>query len=129
MILKPLEALSFTVSKYERLQGLMEEESGEAFDISDTRAALVYVTPDGPQTAWLPVTREEQQSFVMSINALPETTAFPGVIFYQFDKAAKPGVEQHIFWVLQLMAGPLAEEVLRVARDEARAGKVPWRGN
>jgi hypothetical protein len=127
VLLKPLEALSFAVSKYERLQALMLAESGGAADFTDTRAALVYTTPDKQHTAWLPVTREETLTFAQSIMTLdPETTFFPGMIFYQLDREAKPGVEQRRFWGIPLMAGPLAEKVLRDAEAGARAGDLPW---
>jgi hypothetical protein len=129
--LSPLAALTRAVTEYTKLQGLMQAEAGDAFNSAHTKAALVYSTTEGEaHTEWLPDSPEGIPAFGNTILTLaPLKPVFLGIIFYQFDKDAKPGVTQHIFWVSQFVAGPVAEQLLGKARDQARAGDVPWLGN
>jgi hypothetical protein len=118
------EALYRVAKEYEKLQGLMEDEArkaGETFDFSDTKAALVYCTDEESHAKWLPPSREGIPAFGAEINSLPPTTKFLGVLFYQFDQHAKQPADQHIFWVLQWVPGPVAEMHLRAERDKARS--------
>lgn len=122
-ILSPLAAMTRAVEEYTKLQSLMEDEAqkqGEESEFSDTKAGLVYATPEVEvHTVWLPQTIEGQPAFAASIFALVKPV-FLGIIFYQFDRHTKKPEAQHIFWVLQLAAGPLAEQQLRDERDRAR---------
>jgi hypothetical protein len=124
-ILSPLAAMTRAVDEYTKLQSLMEDEAqkkGEESEFSDTKAGLVYTTLDGEvHTAWLPQSIEGQRPFYDSILDLaPQKPVFIGILFSQFDRHTTKPEAQHVFWVLQLAAGPLAEKQLRDARDTAR---------
>jgi hypothetical protein len=129
--LTPLEALTRAVTEYTKLQGLMQDEAGDAFDSSHVKAALVYrTTADEAHTDWLPDSPVGIPAFGTKILMLaPRKPVFLGILFYQFEKDAKPGVTQHIFWVNQFVAGPVEVKLLGAARDKARAGGVPWLEN
>lgn len=122
-LITPAEAMRRAVVEYVKLQGLTQEEyerDGKDADRDDTRAGLVYATPDGKaHTEWLPTEREGIPAFIGKINALTGAD-FLGVIFHQFDSETNKSDAKHTFWVLQFIAGPLAEKHLRDERDQAR---------
>ena len=121
-------ALARAVTEYTKLQGFMQAEAGDTFDSSHTKAALVYSTAEGEShSEWLPDSPEGIPAFGTKILELAAAEpVFIGLLFYQFDKDAKAGVDQYIFSVLQWVPGPVAEMHLRTERDKARAGDVPW---
>jgi hypothetical protein len=123
-LITPAEAMRRAVVEYTKLRDLMTDEhdkDGKDYDDNDVRAGLVYVTPDEKShTEWLPILREGLPAFIEKINALTGTV-FPGVVFHQFDRGEAVKTEaKHTFWVLQFIAGPLAEKHLREERDKAR---------
>jgi hypothetical protein len=121
--LSHLDAMTRAVKEYAKLQELMQEETekqGETFDPKDTKAALVYLTPESPsRSVWLPPSRDGLKAFVEEINSLPDSV-FLGMIFHQFDRHARTPEAQHTFWVLQFVAGTNAETQLANERDKAR---------
>jgi hypothetical protein len=126
--LTALDAMARAVTEYSRLRRLMEEESTEdhPFDANAVAAALVYATLNKEtmqheaQRAWLPVESKDIGIFGNKVLALDPDTVFLGVIFRQVDQQAKRVEDHRLYWVLQFMAGPLAEKQLQEQRDEAR---------
>ncbi len=118
--LSSLEAMTRAVKEYAKLQDIMQDEYGDTFDPLDTKAALVYCTPEvQSRSVWLPPSIDGQRDFVNEINSL-SNPVFLGMIFHQFDRHAKTVEAQHTFWVLQFVPGPVAEKQLRDERDKAR---------
>jgi hypothetical protein len=125
VLVTPSEAMRRAFVEFTKLQELTREElelkgKGEDFDPDDTRAGLVYITPGGTgHTEWWPVEREGLPAFVEKMQA--QTGAvFLGVVFHQLDRETDKPEAKHTFWVLQFVAGPLAEIHLREERDKAR---------
>ena len=122
--LSPLESMTRAVKEYAKLQDLTQDEAEKqekTFDPNDTKAALVYCTPEVPsRSVWLPPSRDGIKAFVDEINGL-SNAVFLGMVFYQFDRDAKKEAARHTFWVLQFVAGPAAETQLRDERDKARS--------
>jgi hypothetical protein len=127
VLVTPAEAMRRAVVEYAKLWDLTQEElekQGGDFDPNDTRAGLVYVTPDEKaHTEWLPTSRDGLPAFVDKMNALT-ATVFLGVIFHQFDRLATKVEAKDTFWVLQFVAGPLAYQHLGGELDKARLARA-----
>jgi hypothetical protein len=123
VLVTPAEAVRRATVEFAKLQDLTREEmqlAGKTLDPTDIRAGLVYVTPDERgHTEWLSPWQDELTALWQKINAL-SGCVFLGVVFHQFDRDAEKPEAKHTFWVLQFVAGTLAEKHLFEERDKAR---------
>lgn len=121
VLITPEDALLRASKEYGKLQDLVQEECGDNFDATDTRAGLVYVTPDGKsQTFWMPLSWKNYPKKPIDLLSELSGSVFLGMVFHQLDRDADKPEAKHTFWVLQFIAGPEAETHLHKERDNAR---------